>query len=98
MVDGRRGGRREDRLRMAVDAVSSDRIMELGFAFRGAKVLLTAVELELFTALADGPLDLDTLRQKVGIAERGARDFFDALVALGLLERSEDGSYRNASD
>lgn len=83
---------------MNIAVASPDRIMELGFAFRGAKALLSAVELEIFTALAEGPLDLDTLRKRVRISERGARDFFDALVALGLLERSEDGRYRNTPE
>jgi hypothetical protein len=34
------------------------------------------------------------LRQRLGLHERGALDFLDALVALGLLER-EEGRYRN---
>ena len=55
-------------------------ILELGYAFRGAKALMSAVELGVFTALAEGPLDGGALRQRLGLAERGARDFFDALV------------------
>jgi hypothetical protein len=73
----------------------SDGILELGHGFRPAKVLLSAVELGVFTALAGGPLDLDSLRLKVGVSERGARDFFDCLVALNLLERDPEGYYRN---
>jgi hypothetical protein len=69
--------------------IEPDRILELGYAFRKAKVLLSAIELELFTTLADGPLDCDALQDRVGIDRRGARDFFDALVALGLLERDD---------
>jgi SAM-dependent methyltransferase len=34
----------------------------------------------------------------VGIHERGARDFLDALVALGLLSRQEDGCYANSAE
>jgi hypothetical protein len=67
---------------MEVPFVTPDRIVKLGLAFRGAKTLLSAAELGVFTALAEGPLDLDTLSKQVGIHERGARDFFDALVAL----------------
>ena len=66
----------------------------VGFAFCGSKTLLSAVELGLFTELATGPLDAETLRQRLGIHPRGARDFFDALVALGMLERRGD-RYRN---
>ena len=33
-----------------------------------------------------------------GIAERGARDFFDALVASGMLDRDGAGRYANTAD
>ncbi len=72
-------------------------IIQLGYAYRGTKVLLSAVELDVFTALSGGALDLYSLRIKTGVDERGARDFFDALVALGLLDRDERGRYRNAA-
>jgi hypothetical protein len=71
-------------------------IIRLGYGYRGAKALLSAVELDVFTALSGGALDLRALRTKTGVDERGARDFFDALVALGLLDRDDDGRYRNA--
>jgi hypothetical protein len=75
-----------------------DRILEIGHSFRASKTLLSAVELGVFTALADGPLDLETLGTKVGIHPRGARDFLDALVALGMLDRQVDGTYLNTSE
>ena len=64
-------------------------IIQLGVGFWGPKTLLSAVELGVFTALAQGPLDADSLRERLGLHRRGARDFFDALVALGMLERHE---------
>lgn len=78
-----------------VAKLSPDRIMQIGLGFRASKALLAAVELDLFTALAAGPLDRETLRRKVGLHQRGARDFLDTLVALGLLKRQGD-VYRNA--
>jgi hypothetical protein len=77
--------------------VSPDRIMQLGLGFWASKTLLSAVELDLFSELAAAPLDGETLRQQLGLDRRGARDFFDALVALGLLERRY-GIYRNTPD
>jgi len=74
-----------------------DAIMQLGFGFWNAKALLSAVELGVFTELARGPLDGETLHQRLGLHERGARDFFDALVALGVLDRLE-GRYANTPD
>ena len=47
--------------------------------------------------MARQPLDADSLRTQVGLHERSARDFFDALVALGMLERV-DGKYSNTSE
>jgi O-methyltransferase domain/Dimerisation domain len=75
-------------------AVTPDAIMELGLGFWGSKTLLSAVELGLFTQLADGPLDLETLRARLALHPRSARDFLDALVALGMLKRRE-GCYAN---
>src|SRR3954467_11726595 len=72
-------------------------ITELAQSFQRAKVLLTAVELDIFTALSDGPLDCVSLRERIAINERGASDFFDTLVALGLLVRNRDGRYANTS-
>jgi O-methyltransferase domain/Dimerisation domain len=83
---------------MEAPCVTPDRIVQLGLAFRGAKTLLSAAELGVFTALANEPLDLDTLAKQVGIHKRGARDFFDSLVALGMLERDDRGHYSNTSE
>jgi hypothetical protein len=78
-------------------AITPDQIMQLGFAYWSSKTLLSAVELGLFTELAKGPLDAETLRQRLGLHPRSARDFFDALVALGMLER-HDGQYANTPE
>jgi len=74
-----------------------EHIMKLGAGFWASKTLLSAVELGVFSALADAPADLPTLRKKLGLHDRSARDFLDALVSLGMLQR-ENGIYRNAPD
>ena len=74
--------------------VTPDAIMQLAFGYWGSKTLLSAVELGLFTELARGPLALEDIRARLGLHERSARDFLDALVALGMLQR-EQGSYAN---
>ncbi len=76
---------------------AQDRIVQLGLGFWPAKVLLTAVELGVYSELAKGPGDAVVLAARLGLHPRGARDFFDSQVALGLLER-EDGVYRNTPD
>ncbi len=73
---------------MGQDDLSPERIMALASGFWGSKVLLSAVELGLFTELAKGPLDSNTLSQRLNLHPRGARDFYDALVSLGMLART----------
>jgi hypothetical protein len=72
-------------------------IMTLGLAYWGSKTLLSAVEIGLFTELAKGSLDFETLAERLMLHPRSARDFLDALVALGMLER--DGArYANTPE
>ena len=86
----------EERVADGGQQVAPDEILQLGFGFWGSKTLLSAVELGLFSALAaDGPQDAEALRRRLGLHERSARDFLDALVALGMLERGADGRYAN---
>ena len=74
--------------------ITPDHILQVGFGFWASKTLLSAIELEVFTELAKHPLPLDDLQGRLGLHPRSARDFFDALVALGFLERN-GGTYRN---
>ncbi len=76
--------------------VSPESILQVGMGFWASKTLLSAVEVELFTHLAGRPQDLETLRTRLGLHPRSARDFLDALVALGFLHRT-DGVYRNTA-
>jgi len=71
--------------------------MQLGSGFWASKTLLSAVELGLFGALAAGPMSAKQLSRRLGVHPRGARDFFDALVALGMLDRDDaaEPTYRN---
>jgi precorrin-6B methylase 2 len=77
--------------------VTPDHIMQIGSGFWASKTLLSAVELGLFSELARQPADAATLRSRLGLHERAALDFFDALVALGLLSRT-DGIYANTPE
>jgi len=80
---------------MTADPDLAERLYNIGSAYRQAKVLLSAIELDLFSALAHESLDVEMLAARIGIDRRGARDFFDALLALGLLNRAPDGRYQN---
>lgn len=80
-----------------MDARTPQAIMELGWAFWGSKTLLSAVELGVFTELAGGARTLGELTARLGLHERSARDFLDALVALGMLRR-EGEAYANTPE
>src|SRR5580700_6777374 len=74
--------------------VTPEAILQVGLGFWPSKVLLSAVELELFTDLAKGPQSLESIRARHGLHPRAARDFLDALVALVFLARA-NGEYSN---
>lgn len=78
-------------------APAPDHILQTGLGFWASKTLLSAVELGVFTKLAQGPLDAAALRLQLGLHERSAHDFFDALVALRFLDR-RDGYYTNTTE
>ena len=77
-------------------ALTPEGILQLGLGFWGSKTLLSAVELGVFTHLAQGALSGKALIERLGLNGRGAHDFLDALVALGMLERG-GGAYANTA-
>ncbi len=78
--------------------VDPSHIMQIGSGFWPSKVLLSAVELELFTHLGSESFAGQEIGDKLGLHPRAIWDFLDGLVALGLLDREGDGTdarYRN---
>ncbi len=74
-----------------------ERILQVGLGFWASKTLLSAVEMGVFTELARRPEEFEALRGRLGLHPRSARDFLDALVALGFLRRT-DGVYANTPE
>lgn len=74
--------------------LSPERILQIAGGLRASEILFSGLELGLFTELAKGPRSLRQLRQALGVDERAAADFLDAIVALGLVGR--EGSGREA--
>ena len=79
---------------MTQNGVTPEPIMQLASGFMAAKHLFAASQLGLFEALADSPATLDALAARTGLTRRATRISADAMVALGLLERTDD-TYRN---
>ena len=72
--------------------INPSRIMQIGYGFWSSKVLLTAVNLQLFTLLSDSSKTASELKAELNLQDRGWRDFLDALVALKLLYREGNGN------
>ena len=66
-------------------------ILQTAFAFWSSKVLLTAVEIGVFTQLGDRRVAGAELGRELGLHPRAISDFFDALVAMKFLDREGDG-------
>ncbi|MGH9415745.1 MAG: methyltransferase [Terriglobales bacterium] len=74
------------------DAPNPQTILAMLGASQQSAALIAAIQLDLFTALAEAPLSAAELGAKVGAAERGVRSLADYLVIPGLL-RKQDGRY-----
>ena len=82
-------------------SVDPSHILQIGSGFWPSKVLLSAVELELFTQLGSEAFTGEEIGDRLGLHPRAIWDFLDGLVALGLLDREGDGRtarYRNTPD
>ncbi|MDX2252054.1 MAG: methyltransferase [Nitrospira sp.] len=66
-------------------------ILGTAFGFWGSKVLLTAVEMGVFTTLGGRRLTGTELGKTLHLHARANPDFFDALVAMKFLDRDGDG-------
>jgi methylase of polypeptide subunit release factors len=75
--------------------------MEVGMGFWPSKVLLSAIELGLFTTLGERSMTARELQNALGLHQRANPDFFDTLVALRFLHRDGTGpaaTYRNTDE
>jgi SAM-dependent methyltransferase len=81
-----------------IAAPSPEKILQTGLGFWASKALLSAVEMGVFTELAQtGPQPFDELSGRLGLHPRSARDFLDTLVALKFLNRSGN-TYCNTAE
>jgi predicted O-methyltransferase YrrM len=71
-----------------------EEIQDLAGAYRRSRVLLSAVELGLFTALGDHAARSSEIAQRLGADARGTDRLMNALCSLGLL-RKKDGLFEN---
>jgi len=72
---------------MAARRWTTGRLLELGRSYRAACVLTAAAELDLFAALADGPMSAEQVAARRELDLRGTTILLDALATLGLLRK-----------
>jgi len=59
-------------------------------AFMESRIVLTGVELDLFTLLSGSPKSVEEVAETLLLAQRGTTILLDALTAMGLLEKKDD--------
>ncbi|HEX7905663.1 MAG TPA: methyltransferase [Chitinophagaceae bacterium] len=89
---------------MQTNQPSPERIMQIGLGFWASKTLLTAVNLKLFTLLAEkGKLSGPEIKKAFDFkcTDRNVYDFLDTLTSFGFLQREglmETAMYSNGQD
>jgi ubiquinone/menaquinone biosynthesis C-methylase UbiE len=71
--------------------VTPQRIIEDLWAGWRAQALVAAVELDLFTHIAEGKHTSKEIARSISASERGTKRLLDALVGLGYLNKKGDG-------
>ena len=70
-------------------------IFDMLQAHQRTAALNAAIELDLFTAVGDGPGDVASIARHCSASERGIRILCDFLTINGVLLKRENGSYRH---
>lgn len=81
----------------ATQAPSFESIFETINGFHRTSAIKAAVELDIFTKIAEGTNTPAALSKTIGATERGVRILCDYLTVLGLLRKSE-GRYQSSPD
>ncbi|WP_267242533.1 methyltransferase [Streptomyces sp. PR69] len=78
------------------EAVHPGAVLAQAMAFQPARLVLTGIEIGLFSALAEQPDTEAGIRRRLGLHTRGTDHFLAALAELGFLECSASGVYANS--
>lgn len=76
--------------------VNAASIRQMAIGFQESRVLLTAVELDVFSVIGDGALPSDIIAGTVGAQPRSTDRLLNALCALGFLQKSA-GRFANTA-
>src|SRR5882724_6628913 len=73
--------------------VTSERLMQFGFAYAPPLIIGAAVSNKVFDALESGAKTVEQVEKETGASERGLRAIMNALVGLDLLKKDRRGRY-----
>ena len=76
-------------------ATEADEISNIAFGFMGSKALFLAIDLDLFSKLAEGPKTADEVAEATDVHRDRVETLMTALAGLGLLT-VEDGKFANS--
>lgn len=76
--------------------LSFNQLMQTMRGFQESRILLTAVELDIFTAVGNGST-AGEIAARIGADARATESLLNALVAIGALEK-KDGVFHNTSE
>src|SRR4051812_25840026 len=68
-----------------------EQLLQMSFSFTASRVLSSALQLDLFSRIAEGNRTASEIAKAAGAQERSMRMLLDALVGLQLLCKSKDG-------
>lgn len=83
-----------ERNSMKSDITGPDQILEIASAFQKSRIVLTAFELEVFTAIGGEPLRSEDIAVAIGVPNASAERLLNALCALGFLHK-QNGLFSN---
>lgn len=79
---------------MAKSGIFPHELMAIARGFMESRALLTAIELDIFSAIGDGAGHAD-VANRIGADPRATETLLNALAAMGLIEKRE-GAYHNS--
>lgn len=73
-----------------------EQIIEIAAGYQKSRILLTAFELDIFSAIGEGSLSSEVAAHKIGARPKSTDRLLNALCALGLLEK-KGGLFSNTA-
>jgi predicted O-methyltransferase YrrM len=71
-----------------------EQIIDMASGYQKSRIILTAFELDIFSAIGEGFRSSEDISRKTGAKQKSTERFLNALCALGLL-RKENGLFAN---